>query len=466
MKNTLLIMLLFYCAFAMAQNETKERNLVVFQKRAVRKITLEDLALKNLNWPERIINDICDFTTKEVGKTFPFLIFGLADAKTNELVVQPFYDYMDDYFDNGLVLARKGRNYYLLNKKGEIVNSDKTSNYEYIDNCNCNEYNSSSYKDYRRVKNKNGKWGFVDSNWNEVLPFIYDSVTHFKIDYCAVKLKGVIGIIDRSGKFLPTNATAIGEFRENGFAVFKNNGKVGIINVFGEIVIPANYAEIDHFYQYGTEKGKEKFSVKINNKYGLIDINEKLIIQPIFDNLVIAQNDYWVAKLNGKIIRINDIGIEMGQYENFVTQKSLDTMPKNTPIAPSNPQNSTTNKYANASFENILIENFTIKYQLEKMFEDMYSKQAVLGPILTEKLLGKEVTAIKGKIERSIGTPLTKLQIDEFNKINNALGAILTQEMVEKKILAIKNTLEIWLDGPMTEAQLKEFNEINKAASR
>ena len=47
-----------------------------------------------------------------------------------------------------------------------------------------------------------GKWGFVDSGRNVVIPLRYDSVVSFQLGIAAVNLNGKLGVIRQDGKYL------------------------------------------------------------------------------------------------------------------------------------------------------------------------------------------------------------------------------------------------------------------------
>lgn len=46
---------------------------------------------------------------------------------------------------------------------------------------------------------RNGKYGFIDTNNNIILPFIYDAANNFEYGYAIVALSNKFGIIDSSG---------------------------------------------------------------------------------------------------------------------------------------------------------------------------------------------------------------------------------------------------------------------------
>ena len=85
---------------------------------------------------------------------------------------------------------------------------------------------------------KGNKWGFVDENNKEVIPFIYDYVYPFNHDnYTYADLNGFEGVIDRTGKILiPFIYNGVYDFK-NGFARVKLNDERFWVNKNGTIKI-------------------------------------------------------------------------------------------------------------------------------------------------------------------------------------------------------------------------------------
>jgi hypothetical protein len=67
------------------------------------------------------------------------------------------------------------------------------------------------------------------------------------------------------------------------------NGKIGVIDIKGEIIIPPIYDEIKF------TNNKSKFLVEINGKHGVVDINGEIIIPPIYNKIVEISNSKFFA---------------------------------------------------------------------------------------------------------------------------------------------------------------------------
>ena len=105
----------------------------------------------------------------------------------------------------------------------------------------------------------------------------------------------------------------------NGFAVAtQNNKKYCYYNELGKQITAYKYDyEATEVYN---NNGEGRAVIKLNGKYGFIDINGKEIIPPIYDAVDEFSNGLSVVKLNGKYGIINELGnvvIPFGKYDDF-----------------------------------------------------------------------------------------------------------------------------------------------------
>ena len=141
-------------------------------------------------------------------------------------------------------------------------------------------------EDYREglasVQAFNGKWGYIDENKNEVIPCQYDETNNFSYGYAVVKKEEAYGIIDKSGKeVLACNYDRIDYFSDSMQKIILK-GKHGVFDLAeGQVSIPAKYDEIaDGFYQRDS-----LIMIKMNGKFGFIDLNDKEIIPCKYDEI-------------------------------------------------------------------------------------------------------------------------------------------------------------------------------------
>ena len=186
---------------------------------------------------------------------------------------------------------------------------------------------------------RNGKWGFLDNNFKESIPFIYDDVTNFSGSKALVK-SGEWYFIDTDGnkcENLPIQPKEKPEFHRglvfaedidrNEYLInshgkilhvlsevdrddfrsttdnlirIKQSGKWGITDTLGNVIVPFYYENI-------TYCSDRIILVKIDGKYGLIDRNAeyKEIVPIKYDWIIYHADDLFSVKIDGKHGLIN-----------------------------------------------------------------------------------------------------------------------------------------------------------------
>lgn len=148
-------------------------------------------------------------------------------------------------------------------------------------------------QDLKISLNKKGKVGFVDSQGNVVVKCIYDSATPFEKGISIVTKSGKSGIIDASGKVvLPLKYTQIYPWANDLYLV-KNGKKMGLAKSNGQIALDVKYSHISKINCYGKALvalgGKnataEKKNYMANAKYGIINNEGRLLVEPKYKGL-------------------------------------------------------------------------------------------------------------------------------------------------------------------------------------
>lgn len=97
--------------------------------------------------------------------------------------------------------------------------------------------------------------------------------------------------IDKSNlkdtSFINTNAFSlhtIGDYIEfnHHLKIYEKNGKVGLVNLKGEMVIEAEYDDISRYKYRNTGKEKGKLIIRKGNDFGMLDSNLNLLFPPIY----------------------------------------------------------------------------------------------------------------------------------------------------------------------------------------
>ncbi len=110
---------------------------------------------------------------------------------------------------------------------------------------------------------KRGKYGFIDTNGDLVIPCEYSNVSSFSEGLVSVQNEdGKWGFIDTNGNnIIPCEYDETGVF-VNGLAAVNENGKYGFIDTEGKIVVPYEYDDVFYTVQ------SKLFRVELNDKYG------------------------------------------------------------------------------------------------------------------------------------------------------------------------------------------------------
>lgn len=155
---------------------------------------------------------------------------------------------------------------------------------------------------YRAVRNTNNKWGLLNSDNDEVTPFIYDYIWDMSKDgLAAVKTALGCGIIDNTGKYIlspgyrcadPNHSFITPDDIDHHILVIKD-GKYGLISPGFIETIPPIYDKLiysanDHYknVHYNFETGY--IHACKDGKYGILKINGNqviTIIECIYDEL-------------------------------------------------------------------------------------------------------------------------------------------------------------------------------------
>lgn len=229
-----------------------------------------------------------------------------------EIIVPPIYKTIDPFgreFENyALVMNKKGK-FGLIDRNGKEVVSPK-----------CFYFNKSEEEKnwiFICVKEKPFvfKHGYLDENFNEVIPPIYDLLYDFDAELeglAKVRKDKKFGYINRNNEeVIPIVYDVLTEFGvfNNDRALVKKDGKYGFINKKGEVVVPIKYSLIDYFdEEYNGIKMKK---VYLDKYQGFIDINGNEFISPVYDEVYsrkIADKDYFFPVKDKKVGLISPEG--------------------------------------------------------------------------------------------------------------------------------------------------------------
>ncbi len=195
------------------------------------------------------------------------------------------------FYDNGELLNKETRQNG--NLKSIWVKADPPNEYIYI---------------------KNGRYGLRDSTGTEITGANYDSIGVFNSKNISVFTSGKkYGLIDCYGNVvLNTKYQQLYVDTVNKNDIFyyaKDNGKIGLFDYKGKMLIPVIYDEI-YPLKSGANSTITKYFVSILGKSGIIDNTGKLIIPTIYEHIS-SIDTFYLVKQNSYFGLLNEKGVSI-----------------------------------------------------------------------------------------------------------------------------------------------------------
>ncbi|KFC24099.1 WG repeat-containing protein [Chryseobacterium sp. FH1] len=204
--------------------------------------------------------------------------------KSDGQIKVPFeYDFIEAYDSNHgnyseYFNARKGKVYSIFNQNLKKIGESLEPIYN----------NFRTDNPAISFKNLKGKYGVVDRNGTVKVPFVYDEELQFeRQNYAVAKINNEVGLIDSKNKILiPFGKQFIYEVfdrlddkpkeSENYFIV-ANDNTAKIVDINNKTIVNGYQSIHPLFYDHS------KFLVKKNKKFGVIDLNNKILSPIIYD---------------------------------------------------------------------------------------------------------------------------------------------------------------------------------------
>lgn len=197
----------------------------------------------------------------------------------------------------------------VINEKGETLFSEY-DRVEVIENYDSKQ-NIWYENDVLRTV-KNGKYGLIDYDGNKLLGNEYDSIESLKSveGNLLVKREGKVGLVNNVGQIIvPVQYKEVRILKEgykNEYLIIDENNNSGIISTSGTIIINPTYQDIKYI------SSDEIYAAKIENKWNLINKKGE-ILNNQYDDYTYLKGDYVIVKMGEKygIITVaGDIKIE------------------------------------------------------------------------------------------------------------------------------------------------------------
>lgn len=161
------------------------------------------------------------------------------------------------------------------------------------------------------ISDQNGQYGFVDSNWKDIIKPQYDSAQPFYDGLAVAEKNGKFGCINKSGKtVVPFQWDSLDKFeyslalaavgsKEDEYSYVE--GKYGFINASGKTVIPLDWDKAESF-------SDGLAVVTKGDKSGYLNAKGELVIPCKYDTAYSFHNKYAVVCEDGKWGVINQQG--------------------------------------------------------------------------------------------------------------------------------------------------------------
>ncbi|WP_298481424.1 WG repeat-containing protein [uncultured Maribacter sp.] len=230
--------------------------------------------------------------------------FGFIDRKGN--VIIPFeYETESHFYKCGLAEVRKNNKYGFINKTGKLI---IPLEFEKVRDNKADEFVCAM---------KNGKWAFFSCEGKQLTEFEFDQITespysessytYFKRGLCRVKKNGEFGFINSDFKeVVPFGTYDIAEPFQNNLAIVAKKNKYGVIDTLGNLILPLKYSLIEHPHEYSNQS--ELFMVKQDSKLQLLDKTAKPITE--FNIIEYEWDSYRDEKSHHRYFVLkNDLGL-------------------------------------------------------------------------------------------------------------------------------------------------------------
>ena len=247
--------------------------------------------------------------------------FGLINLDGNELIA-PIYDeiYSLKGIKESLIIKQDGL-YGLLNNKGNLIISPKYKEIKSLDE-----------KDYQKgyiTIDENDKYGLLDATGKTILENKYERIDNIYSDnYYVIEESGKQKLINKTGEEASlTDYDKITQIINSGIVYSKDN-KYGVINFNGETLVKP-------IYDYLEEINTDVFKATLNDKCGLIDLNEEIKLTyeytDIYYNkdakIYIAENADYTSSIYNSNFELKAIGVisELNNDNQYIKLKTNDT---------------------------------------------------------------------------------------------------------------------------------------------
>lgn len=241
--------------------------------------------------------------------------WGVIDS-TGEIVITPQYEEM-------IIIPNKTKAYFICTYdvdyenneyKTKVINEKNETIIDGYDKVNFLDTIKNSeiiYLDDILKVEKDGKKGLISLNGSKILNCDYEEISILQgiENSFLIKKNGLVGVCDYEGNIIIEpkykDIQGIGGSYKNGYITISTDNLYGITDFNSSIIFENKYLDIKNIYS------SNKYAVKKEDKYIIIDKSEKNVLDMLFDDVVDINNNeimyikdkkYGVINTEGQIV--------------------------------------------------------------------------------------------------------------------------------------------------------------------
>lgn len=224
--------------------------------------------------------------------------------KEGQKVSNHYFEETENY-KNGVAIVKKDNLYFLINRSGQYI----SKGYQDINEPSDNLF----------VCKSNNVYGAINAKGEIIIPFSYSKLGNFKNNF-AYYLSTKYGLVDIYNNALQAQWDWISDVDTNSIVVVKQKNQFGLMNINEQVILPAEY-------DYIAPNQNEIYLVVKNNLYGFFNSKEKCFVTSIeYDYNPAFPISYYTNGKNFKLIRDDEVALvdANGRYSiNFGTYTNL-----------------------------------------------------------------------------------------------------------------------------------------------
>ncbi|WP_165392206.1 WG repeat-containing protein [Pseudomonas tructae] len=231
--------------------------------------------------------------------------YGLKDS-TGKVIVAPTLELQPTYHE-GLAPVRIDNKWGFMDRQGQL---QIPARYTKVDGFSMGLAGACLTPD---------SCGYIDTKGRTVVPFDYEWVEFFRETQdglAIVKKDGRYGMLNRKGEVVIPLRFSHRPLCQDGYVVVYENGLGGLMSTSGKQVLPFQYDGIAYNTWGGRLINDNLLSVSKEGKWGFVDLTGKVVLPFIYDSRAFFRDGQAIVKREGKHYRIDRKGNETAlEYE-------------------------------------------------------------------------------------------------------------------------------------------------------